>query len=63
MVSQTNVYVFQAVTLTPQAVQGIKSWLKKKKIYLSMLLIRKRTILALQLRSFDGSSFLTFIHF
>jgi hypothetical protein len=30
---------------------------------LSMLLIRKRPIVALPLRSLEGSSFLTFIHF
>lgn len=29
MVSHTNVYVLQAVILATQAVQGIKSWLKK----------------------------------
>lgn len=56
MVSHTNVSVLQAVTLAPQAIKGIKSWLKK-------LFNRKRPILALQLRSLDGSYFLTFIHF
>jgi hypothetical protein len=42
-------------------------WLHRQfrelKVGLKKLFIRKRPILALQLRSFDGSSFLTFIHF
>lgn len=56
MVSHTNVYVLQAVTLAPQAVQGIKSCLKK-------IIHQKKAHTCASIKKSWWSSFLTLIHF